>query len=307
MTKKHAWTLAAAALAAVLAYRSAVFVDETEFVIVTQFGRPVETLRDAGLHWKWPWRSALRVDRRLQIYDPKPSEFSSSKKEPIDLDVFVCWRVADPQRFIETVNDAAGAEARLHDIVWSELAAAVGRHTLEAFVSVKPEEHQLDELMYGPAGVAARCAERAKDAYGIEVADVRIKRIGVPEQVRPSVFQRMRTERASMAKEYRAEGEEQATKIRADADKNYQIAVETARAEATRIQGAAEAEAMRIYADAHRRNPEFFRLSRTLEAYRKFLDDKTTMLLSGDSPLFQYLNLGAPAPASPQPKTTHGR
>ncbi len=290
---KPKWILLIAAVAATALYRSVVFVDETEFVIVTQFGRAVNTFSQAGLHGKLPWQSAIRIDRRLQIYDPKPSEFSSAKKEPLDLDVYVCWRVVDPQLFLEAVNDAAGAEARLHDMVWSELAATVGQHALEAFVSTDPKLHKLDEIMNGPNGVATRCAQRAKESYGIEIADVRIKRVGVPAQVRDSVFQRMRTERQSIAKEYRAQGEEQALKIRADADKQYRIMLDAAAAEAKKIEGQAEADAIHIFAKAHEKDPEFYKLSRTLEAYRKFLDKKTTILLSAQSELFKYLTLGA--------------
>ena len=304
---KPKWIVLLVAAVAALAYRSVMFVDETEFVIVTQFGRPVRTLKQAGLHGKAPYQSAIRIDRRLQIYDPKPSEFSSNKKEPVNLDVFLCWRVADPQKFLEAVNDAAGAEARMHDIVWSELAATVGQHALEAFVSTDPNLHQLQSIMHGGAGadgVAQRCAQNAKAAYGIEIVDVRIKRVGVPSQVRDSVFQRMRTERASIAKGYRAEGEERALQIRAEADKHTTVTMAQAASEAAKIRGKAEAEAIRIYADAHKKDPQFYELIRTLEAYKKFLDEKTTVLLSADSELLKYLTGGPklqPAPKKGDP------
>ncbi|MFH1920148.1 MAG: SPFH domain-containing protein, partial [Planctomycetota bacterium] len=140
-------------LAALVVYRSLVFVDEAETVIVTQFGDPVRTLNDtekqSGLHFKLPYQSALRVDRRLQIYDPRPSEFLAKEKKNLDLDVFVCWRVGDPLVFLKTVNDFTGAEALLHDIVWSELAAEVGRNEVEAIVSDDPALHRLDELVGG--------------------------------------------------------------------------------------------------------------------------------------------------------------
>jgi membrane protease subunit HflC len=269
-----------------------VLVDETEFVIVTQFGRPVATLTEAGLHFKLPYQSALRIDRRLQVYNPRPSEFLAAEKKNVDLDVFVCWRVEDPQHFLETVNDLAGAQSRIHDIVWSELAAEVGRNPLEALVSVDPTAHRLGQLV---AGVAARCADRAERDYGIRIVDVQIKRIGMPAQVRDSVFERMRKERARMAEKYRSEGQAEALKIRAAADKERTVVLAKAEADAERTRGRAEAEATRIYAAAHGKDPAFFELVRTLETYRKILDEKTTVLLSGDSELLKYLTRGTAA------------
>ena len=291
------WLLLLAAVALAAVYRTVLFVDETQFVIVTQFGRPVRTLRDAGFHLKLPYQSAIVIDRRLQIYDPRPSEFLTEEKKNVDLDAFVCWRVADPQRFLEAVNDLPGAESRLHDIVWSELAAEVGHSALEALVSTDRGAHRLDSLV---ADVAVRCRERAAQAYGIEVVDVRLKRIGLPSQVRESVFQRMRSERQKMARQYRAEGEGKALEIRAAADKERTVTLAQAYAEAERTRGSGDAEATRIYSAAHQKDAEFYEFLRTLEAYRKFLDSKTTVLLSADSPLLKYLTGGATLGPKPQ-------
>ena len=299
-------------LVAVAAYRCIVFVDETETVIVTQFGDPVRTLndttREAGLHLKPPYQSALRVDRRLQIYDPRPSEFLAKEKKNVDLDVFVCWRVDHPRLFLETAGDFPGAEQLLHDVVWAELAAEVGRNELEALVSDDPQVQRLDQLI---SGVTEACRQTARSAYGIEIVDVRLKRIGLPSQVRESVFNRMRTERQRIAGQYRAEGEEKALQIRAEADKERTVILAKAYADAERTRGEAEAEATRIYTKAHRVDPQFYELLRTLEAYEKFLDDKTTVLLSADSDLLKYLMRGSmlepsakpePPKQAPQPK-----
>ncbi len=282
-----------------VAVRSLIFVDETEVVIVTQFGRPVRTLDEAGLYVKAPYQSTIRIDRRLQIYDPTPSEFLAKEKKNVDLDVFVCWRVGDPQRFLETVNDIAGAEARIHDIVWSELAAEVGRNPLEALATTQPQAHRLDALV---DAVARRCADRSRSDYGIEIVDVRLKRIALPAQVRESVFQRMRAERARIARRYRAEGEEEALKIRAAAEKTRTIVLAEAYAKAEKTRGEAEAEATEIYAKAHRQDPAFYELLRTLEAYKKFLDEKTTILLSADSDLLKYLTRGSKLDEKPKTK-----
>jgi membrane protease subunit HflC len=306
---KRKWLIVPAALVVAAAYLSVLFVDEAEFVIVTQFGRPVRTLREAGLHFKAPYQSALRIDRRLQIYNPRPSEFLAKEKKNVDLDVLVCWCVEEPQRFLETVSDFAGAEARLHDIVWSELAAEVGRNPLESLVSTDTALHRLDEIV---GAVWARCAQRATASYGIRIVDIKLKRLGLPAQVRDSVFQRMRAERSRIARQYRAEGDEEALKIRAAADKERTVTLAKAYAEAEKIRGQGEAEATRIYSEAHQKDPAFYELVRTLEAYRKFLDDKTTVLLSSDSELLKYLmreslrGTAAPpaAPQTPKPPET---
>jgi len=281
--------LLALAAAVLVVWASAVFVDETEFVIITQFGDPIRTLEEAGLCWKLPYQSALRIDRRLQIYNPRPSEFLSGEKKNVNLDVFVCWRVEKPEQFLKTVTDVAGAEARIHDVVWSGLAAEVSRNSLDALVSTEADKHRLEELV---GTVRARCAQSAGQ-YGIEVVDVRIKRIGIPAQVRDSVFQRMSKERARMARQYRAEGEAKALIIRATADKNRTVTLAKAYAEAEQTRGAAEAKAIGIYAQAHQKDPAFYELLRTLESYKKILDEKTSILLSGDSELLKFLTRGS--------------
>jgi membrane protease subunit HflC len=290
------WFLMLVVVAAVALYRSVVFVDEAEMVIITQFGRPTATYYQAGPQLKWPYQSAIRIDKRLQIYDPRPSEFLAAEKKNVDLDVFVCWRVAQPQRFVETVNDFVGAELRIHDVVWSVLSAEIGSHPLESLVSTDPEVHQLDARQQA---VAKQCADLAREAYGIEIVDVRLKRIGLPAQVRDSVFERMRAERDRIARQYRAEGDKEAQMIRSAADKERTITLAEAYAEAEKTRGAGEAEATGIYADAHQKDPAFYELVRTLEAYRKFLDEKTTVLLSADSDLLKYLTRRA----TPEAKT----
>ena len=142
-------------------------------------------------------------------------------------------------------------------------------------------------------GVAQQCADDALEKYGIVLVDVKIKRIGLPEQVRDSVFERMRKERARIAQRYRSEGNEEAMKIRAAADKEKTVILAEAYAEAEIVRGKAEAKATRTYSEAHQKDPQFFELLRTLEAYKKIFDEKTTILLSGDSELLKYLSHGS--------------
>ena len=272
-----------------IAWRCVLFVDETQYVIVTQFGRPVETLTKAGPYFKLPYQSSLAIDRRMQIYNPRPSEFLTSEKKNVDLDVYVLWSVEDPQHFIETVNDPVGAESRIHDVVWSKLAAAVSRNSLDRLVTTEAKSHGLEQLVHE---VESDCAADIHAKYGIKIVDVRIKRIGLPDQIRESVFERMRKERARIAQRYRSEGNEEAMKIRAAADKEKVVILASANRDAEIIRGKAEAEATRTYSEAHGKDPQFFELTRTLEAYKKILDEKTTVLLSGDSELLKYLSRG---------------
>ena len=288
--KKYAWL--AAAVVAVIAYLSFYTVRETEFALITQFGRPVRTVFDAGLHVKWFYQSILRFDRRLRIYNPRPSEFLTRDKKNLVIENYVAWRIDDPDRFVQTVGDVSSAEMRLHDIIWSDLSAAFGNQDLESLVSASPDKLQTTALL---DNITANGDRAALAQYGIRIADVRIKRLNLPEQNKESVFARMRTERERIAMQYRAEGEEQALTIRADAYRDKEEIISTAYKEAEKTRGEGDAEATRIYGQAYSRNPQFYKLVRTLDSYKKVLDDKTTIILGSDSELLKVLTKGEAA------------
>jgi membrane protease subunit HflC len=282
--------LAALALVALaLVYRTVFALDETQFAIVTQFGKPVRTITTAGLKLKWPWQSLLSFEKRLMVYNPRPSEFLTRDKKNIVVDNYVAWRIADPNRFLQTVNDLTGAEMRLHDTVWATAAAALGNTDLSALVSVKPEDVKIQDVM---RQVTEQSRARALEQYGVEIVDVRMKRLNLPAQNRESVFARMRAERERIAKQYRAEGEAEALKIRADADKERARIISEAYREAEKIRGDGDAQSTRIYAEAYSRDPKFYKLVRTLEAYKKVIDPNTTAILSSDSELLKLLTQG---------------
>jgi membrane protease subunit HflC len=284
--------LAAAALLALLAYLTLFAVRETEFVLVTQFGRPVRTVTQAGLNAKWPFQSAIYFDRRLRVYNPRPSEFLTRDKKNLVIENYVVWKIADPNRFVQTVSDATSAEMRLHDIVWSGLSAALGSHDFESLVSSDAGALETDSLLDNLAGMTGKAA---LEQYGIQVVDVRIKRLNLPEQNKQSVYARMRAERERIARQYRAEGEEQALSIRAGADRQKEEILAAAYREAENVKGQGDAESTRIYGQAYSKDPGFYRLLRTLESYRKLLDDKTTAILSSDSDLLRVLTKGESA------------
>jgi len=288
-TRRFLSITALALVALALFYRTVFTVDETQFAVVTQFGKPVRTITTAGLKLKWPWQSLLSFEKRLMVYNPRPSEFLTRDKKNIVVDSYVAWRVADPNRFLQTVNDLTGAEMRLHDTVWAAAAAALGHTDMSALVSVRPEDVKVQDVM---RQVTELSRARAMEQYGIEIVDVRMKRLNLPAQNRESVFARMRAERERIAKQYRAEGEAEALKIRAEADKEKARIISEAYREAEKVRGDGDAQSTRIYAEAYSRDPKFYKLVRTLEAYKKVIDPNTTAILSSDSELLKLLTQG---------------
>ena len=264
-------------------------VRETEFVLVTQFGRPLYTVAEPGLHMKWPFQTSTYFDRRLRIYNPRPSEFLTRDKKNVVIETYVAWNIQDPKRFVETVGDPLSAEMRLHDIVWSGLSASLGTHDLESIVSTNFQAVSGDKMLERLSSLTDRAA---LEQYGIAVADVRVKRLNLPEQNKQSVYARMRAERERIARQYRAEGEEQALSIRADADRQKEEILSTAYKQAEQVKGEGDAESTRIYGQAYSRNPRLYKLLRTLESYKKILDDKTTAILSSDSELLKIMMHG---------------
>ena len=288
--KKKFLTIASAtALILIVVIRTFFTVDETEHALITQFGRPVRTIVSAGLKMKLPWQSLLVFEKRLMVYNPRPSEFLTQDKKNIVVDSYVCWRVRDPNKFLQTVGDVTGAEMRLHDTVWAAMAAALGSTELSSLVSTSADKIRAQQVMQA---VTDQCNDQALDRYGIEVVDVRMKRLNLPAQNQDSVYARMRAERERIAKQYRAEGEAEALKIRAEADKQKAQILSESYRDAERIRGDGDAQSTRIYADSYSRDPNFYKLTRTLEAYRKVIDTNTTAILSSDSEFLKLLTKG---------------
>src|ERR1700678_2069715 len=288
MTRKTTY-ITAGGLALPLLFLSLYSVRETEFALVTQFGRPVRTVATAGLHAKWPFQNILWFDKRLRIYNPRPSEFLNRDKKNLVIDNYVAWRIDDPNRFVQSVGDTPAAEMRLHDIIWSGLSGALGTQAPRSLVSTSADKVQATTMLDQLTATSDRAALAQ---YGIRVVDVRIKRLNLPEQNKQSVFARMRAERERIAMQYRAEGEQQALTIRANADRQKEEIVSSAYKDAEKVRGEGDAEATRIYGQAYSKNPQFYKLLRTLDSYKKILDDKTTIILSSDSELLKVLTRG---------------
>lgn len=290
------WTLAGLiglGLLVAVGLRSAVIVDETEFVLVTEFGRTVDVYGDspgeAGLRAKLPWRSTISVDRRLRVFDPPPREMITGDKRNLEVASYVAWRVADPERFVTAAGTLEAAEARLNERVSSALGDALGRRDLASLASTDPNVWRLDALT---SDVLAVVAARARGELGVEVLDVRLRRFNYPDEVRPAVFDLIRSERRQVAERLRAEGESQYQALRSRAERERDAIVARADAEAERIKGRGEAEATRVLNEAHARDPKFYEFVRSLETYRSILDDRATLVLSSASPLLRLLTRG---------------
>jgi membrane protease subunit HflC len=256
-------------------------VPQWEQAIVVQLGEPVRTVQEPGLYFKLPLvQDVLYFDKRLLAYDAAPKGILTKDKQQLVVDNFSRWRIRDPLQFYRTVRDEAGAQSRLDDVIYSIVRENLGRHTLREIVN-----EQRTEVM---AEVTKQSDEKARD-YGIEVTDVRIKRADLPEKNELNVFDRMRTERERQAKKFRAEGDEEARKIRSESDKDVQILTAEARKQAEITRGEGDAQAVKIFADAYGRDPEFYQLVRTLEAYRNSITEGTTLILSPNSEFFRYL------------------
>jgi len=269
-------------------------VGATEFAVRTRFGRPLAVVTEPGLSARVPLvDDVARIDARLLYFDAPAAEFLTNDKKNIVVAPFVLWRVADPLRFLQTLVTRESAEARLADLVASETGAALGAVPFTRLVSATAGEADLAGVV---AGIGERVRRRALADYGVKVVDVRLKRIAFPEQNLLSVFGRMRSERERIARRFRSEGEEAALKIRAEADKERTRLLAEAYRKAEEEKGAGEAEAARIYAKATSQDPDLYRFLRTLRAYEKILDEKTTLVLPGDSDVLRILTDGASSP-----------
>jgi membrane protease subunit HflC len=289
MKYQRYYPIAAALLLVLFLWLTFYSVRETEFVLVTQFGQPLYTVTDAGLHAKWFFQQANYFDRRLRIYNPRPSEFLTRDKKNLVIESYVAWRIEDPKRFVQSVGDPVAAEMRLHDIIWSSLSASVGNRDLDSMIAPSTANVKITDMLDDLTDVTDRASLQQ---YGIRVIDVRIKRLNLPEQNKQSVYARMRAERERIARQYRAEGEEQALRIRADADRQKEEILSAAYREAEKVKGEGDAESTRIYSQAYSRNPRLYKLLRTLESYKKIFNDNTTAILSSDSELLKVMMQG---------------
>lgn len=281
MQRKTFLMIIVAAALLIAGSQSLYIVHQTEMAIILQLGEPVGTVTKPGLHVKLPFiQEAVYLDRRILGLEARTAGTYTQDKKAIVLDHYTRWRIADPLRFYQSVRNIPTAQSRLENIVDSQLKAFIGRYTLTDVVSGKR-----GEIIQT---VTHQASERSHD-MGIEVIDVRIRRTDLPPQNQQAIFERMKTERERMAKQYRSEGEEEAAKINSAANREQEIILATARQQAAVIRGEGDAEATRIYAEAFSQNPEFYEFTKSLEAYKNSTKNNTRIILPLDSPFLKYL------------------
>jgi modulator of FtsH protease HflC len=274
----------AALLIAVLIASSALFtVDQRQNAIVFQLGEVKEVITRSGLHFKWPLIQNVRVfDMRILTFDdPEPLRFLTSGNRPVLVDSFVKWRISDVRLYyISVQGDEFRAATRIKQTVAGSLRDEFGVRSLHDVVS-----GQREELM----SRVRQKADQDLKRIGVEVVDVRLKRVDLPQEVSESVFGRMQAERKRIANELRSTGAAEAERIRADADRQREIILAEAYRDAQRIKGEGDAKASAVYANAFSQNPEFYSFYRSMEAYRSTFRGKDLMLLEPNSDFLRYL------------------
>jgi membrane protease subunit HflC len=293
--------------AAIVVYAgSAYTVNETQQTITTQFGEPVgDSVTTPGLHFKIPFIQTINYfDKRFLEWDGNPNQVPTKDKRFIWVDTYARWRIVDPLRFFERLRDERGAQSRLDDILDGETRNAVARYDLielvrnsnrdPADIPIEAEEEEaiLEKIEKGREQVSreilATAAERTSD-LGIELLDLRIKRINYVEEVQRDVFARMIAERQRIAELYRSEGRGEAARIEGERERELQRITSEAFREAEELRGNADAEATDIYAAAYGRDADFYAFTRSLEAYENVMDDGTLMILDTDSDFLKFL------------------
>jgi len=300
-----------AAAALIVAYASAYTIDETEQVVVTQFGRIVgEPVAKPGLHFKVPFiQNANYFPNNLLEWDGDPGQIPTLEKTYIWVDTFARWKIVDPVKFFQTVNNVFSGMGRLDDIIDPATRNMITSHKLIETVrtsnrvidnmeAIEDEDDSGDDnadvltIETGRSKIVAGILKQAKPKlakFGIELVDVQIKRINYVEAVRQSVYGRMIAERKQKAEKYRSEGTGEAQKILGSKERDLKEITSEAYKEAQKIKGRGDAEATKIFAEAYSRDSNFYTFTKTLEIYNTSLDKNSSLVLSTDSDFLKYL------------------
>ena len=283
MMKNFLLVLLAAAL--LVAMSSLFIVDERQLAIKFQLGEIVESDYEPGLHIKAPWpiNNVRKFDKRVLTLDTRPERFLTGEKKNVEVDFFVKWRIKNPAKYYTSfMGDERQASLRLLQIVNNGLQLEFDQRTIKQVVS--------DDRSVMMSDLTTKANEETAP-FGIEVVDVRIKRIELPAEVSSSVYARMRAERERIAKEHRAQGQEAAKGIRAIADRERTVILAEARRDAEILHGEGDARAIEIYADAYGKNQEYYEFYRSMSAYREALaNSQDILVLEPDSDFFKYFN-----------------
>ena len=292
--------LAVAVVGLVVAYSMYFQVSEGSKAVVTRFGDPVRALHQAGLAWKWPWpiERVHTIDIRRRLYNSPYTATLTRDQKNVILLTYAVWRVEDPQLFLQSLGTPEAAEQKLDGMVAASKNFHLGRYDLAALVSTTPGAIQTEQI---EQAILDDVAPSALAKFGIAVEQVGIKRIAYPEENITTVLQQMRAERRAEAGKLRAEGEREAQQIRDEVLVKCEEIRRQGREESGKILGQSEKEAADIYAQAHRLDPEFYRFWRSLQAIKKTLGAKATVILRTDQGFFDVLSTPPHAPDSLRP------
>ncbi|MDP2940097.1 MAG: protease modulator HflC [Candidatus Omnitrophota bacterium] len=283
-------------------------IDETKQVVITQFGKPVgQPINSAGLHFRTPFiQQAHYFEKRILDWDGDPNQIPTKDKKYIWVDVTARWKIIDALKFLQSVGNEIGAQSRLDDIINSATRDAVTNHLLVDAVRDSNRileskelgedaifaEEALERIEVGRQQLTRAILEKAKvlaPQYGIEIIDVRIKRVNYVEDVRNKVYDRMIAERKRAAEKYRSEGLGKSAEIQGQVGKELKLITSEAYRQAQGVIGKADAEAIGIYAQAYNQDPDFYSFLKTLETYQKTIDENSTIILTTDSDYYKYL------------------
>ena len=298
------------------AYDSIYIVNELEQVIVTQFGKPIEKpVTTAGLKIKTPFvQDVNRIEKRILEWDGSPSDMPTEDKLYITVDLYGRWRITEPLQYYLRLHDERSAQSRLDDILGSETRNAIAKHALIEIIRTTKDRQPLKDASLGDSTGAlvpirkgrkaieeqiyAAAAEKVK-VFGIELLDIRFKRINYNRSVQPKIYDRMISERRQIAERFRSEGNGEAARILGNRERDLNKIGSEAYRQVQEIRGAADAKATEIYAKAYNQSPEavrFYEFTRSMEIYRDAIAKNTTLILSTDSDIFKYLKGISPAP-----------
>ena len=263
---------------------SIMIVKEGEYKVVRQFGEVVRIEDNPGLHFKIPFiQSVTSLPNKYLIYDMEEQEINTLDKKRIIIDNYAIWHITDPMKLINNAKTEVNAQARMGEFIFSAVRSELGQMEYEEIIN--DEKSSRGNLN---ANITKQVNEQLAN-FGAQVKDVRIKRTDLPSDNEQSVYTRMISERESKAQEYLSQGEAQKKRIIAEADKEVTEMISKAEADAQEIRAEGEGEAARIYNDAFSKDPEFYNLYRTLESYKKTIDDQTVIILPSDSPYARLL------------------
>ena len=310
-------------LALIVITQSLFVVQETEQVVVTRFGDVQSVHTSPGLYFKAPFvDSVINYDRRLLRIDAPPSQFLDRDINILEIDVYGRFRINDPRAFLQTLTTEENARSILAQRINSSLRAEVAERSREEIIGgdveldesgepvtddegnsrVQPTNSRTELLEDVIAAVQVNLAQE-DPSFGVEMIDVRIKRADFPQEVAGRIFERMRSDREKISRRLRAEGEEEARTRRAAADRDVEVILAGADRDASRLRGDGEAQAISILAESLNQDPEFFSFRRSLDAYKAFLNQRTTVILSSDAPIFRFLQ----SPGEGSSETTNGQ